>query len=65
MPRYNIAHIREQGQFARQALLTAQLLRTEILGPIQRHQCPSGQPLKCLEAVALPQLFQNLVEAGL
>jgi len=40
-------------------------LRTEILGPIQRHQRAPGQPLKGLEAIARAQLFQNLVEAGL
>src|SRR5664280_3055485 len=51
--------------FARQALRTAQLLRTEILRAIQRHQRPSAQPLKCLQAVALLELLQNLVEAGL
>ena len=44
---------------ARKTLRATQLLRTEILRAIEGHQCPSPQPLKPLEAVALPQLLDN------
>ena len=50
---------------ARRTLGTAQLLRTEILCPVERNQNSARQPLKIPQAVALPQLSQHLVEAGL
>jgi len=53
------------GSLARKALRATKLLRTEILRPIQRHQRAPGQPLKCLQAVALAQLLDDLVETRL
>lgn len=50
---------------ARRTLWTAQLLRTEILCPVERNQRPARKALKNLQAVAMPQLGQHLIEAGL
>jgi hypothetical protein len=47
------------GSLAGKTLRTAQVLRTEMLASIQRHQCPPGQLLKDLQIVAFAQLLDE------
>jgi hypothetical protein len=53
------------GSLAGKTVRATQLLRTEILGPVQRHQSSFPQPLKGLQTIVLAQMLQDLVEAGL